>query len=125
LSSIPFFSENFGLQLNFLHRVFIVFLLCTAIQLLMSKNYKPKDDMVYLSDPKIKFSFKLLLIFGLMNILFLLMILQSVVSSHWIALPAAVFTLLIYNGGFDFTDRVRIIGGLLSALTVWSLYRFV
>jgi SSS family solute:Na+ symporter len=125
LSSIPFFSENFGLQLNFLHRVFIVFILCTAIQLVMSKNYKAKDDSIYLSDPLIKFSFRLVLIFGLMNIFFVTMILQSGISSEWIALPAAVFTLLIYNGGFDFTDRVRVLGGLLSALTVWSLYRFV
>jgi len=125
LSSIPFFSENFGMQLNFLHRVFIVFLLCTAIQLVMSKNYKAKDDSIYLSDPLIKFNFRLVLIFGLMNIFFVTMILQSGISSEWIALPAAVFTLLIYNGGFDFTDRVRVLGGLLSALTVWSLYRFV
>lgn len=121
LSSVPFFHFYLGENLNFLHRVFIVFLLCLGIQVLMSlKNDVspvPEQNIIPVKVSPVFF-------FVILNAIFIAAIFQTEVSSRILALPAAVLSFLIFNKGLKAIDTVKTWSSFLAALTVWALYWF-
>lgn len=123
LHSMPFFNDYFGLRLNFLHRVFIVFLLCVVIQVLMSVRIK--NSAKVLSEEKFgSVPGYSVVLFVVLNLVLLFVIIQTDVSSRLLALPVALLSFLIFNNGIRPKEAVKGWSSLLAGLTVWALYWF-
>ena len=125
LFSIPFFSDHFGARLNFLHRVFVVFLLCILIQIVMSSRFKFSGERILIEETVFKADYRIFILFILINAIALILINQAILSAQHLAMPVALGTVVIFNGGFALKSSVKVWSSLLFAMTVWALYWFV
>jgi solute:Na+ symporter, SSS family len=139
LNVVPVLKNTFGSSLNFMHRVFITFIFCVGLQLLISYIYDKKKHIVLQHDIAIV-SFRKItgwfLLFLATQVPLLLFILLGKLSHQNAALPAALFTLILFVHRFHQLKKVGdkehqqfiksdlLYAGLLSALTVFILYYF-
>jgi solute:Na+ symporter, SSS family len=137
-----FFNEKtvtsmptFGYQLNFMHRVFLVFGFCVLLQVILSKIWKNEDkkDVSTMTLLLGAISYKIL-IFIVLQIVFLLVIYSNLATPQYLALPAATVTFaqFIYekNAVKALPEHRKLwssdlfYAALLASFTVWILYFF-
>jgi solute:Na+ symporter, SSS family len=139
LNTIPALKNIFGFSLNFMHRVFITFIFCVVLQLLASYFYNRKNLTVLQYDTGIVSLRKIsgwLLFFLTAQAPLLLLILMKKLSHQNAALPAALFTFILFvycywrlkmSGDEEHQKLIKsdlLYAGLLSALTIFILYYF-
>ncbi len=123
ISGYPALRSLFGERLNFMHRVFVVFMLCILIQIVMSVKIKNKiendheliDSSYNILQPVIYFIFHALLLF---------IIFKFDVPAQALALYAGLGSLIILINYRELKDPVMLSGSILMALTTWTLYYF-
>lgn len=122
LAPDPFWRGLFGQELNFMHRVFVVFILCLMLQVLITmfaeEREKAGDVMTIEADWGRVGST------AACHALLLLILAVWSIHARTLALPAAVLTFLCMNGSGVPRDAVRGWGSLLAAITAWALYFF-
>jgi hypothetical protein len=134
LSEYQFLQNYFGVQLNFLHRVFLTILFCviTLISLtkLWSKDNTPQGNFI---TPQITSDILYyILIFVSLQFAFVVLISMSVLTIYQTAFLASfcTFALFVYRVLTDKTLKInifkddRLYAGLLTATTVFLLYYF-
>jgi solute:Na+ symporter, SSS family len=137
-----FFNEKtsnvvpmFGYQLNFMHRVFLVFGFCILLQVILSKIWKneEKTDISSMTLPIAEIARKVL-IFSVLQLPFLFILIFNLVPPQYLALPAAAVTFgqFIYEKNKLKTSPEHrnlwssdlFYAALLASFTVWILYYF-
>ena len=140
-NSFPSLQVTFGAQLNFMHRVMLVFIGCVVLQWLISKRLNilkgepPAVNTIDVLTLKNDW-WKPLVWFVLIQVIGCLSI-QWGMKAAWVAWPAAVGTFLLFipsllhheempAGESENTTgkSVHLFAGLLSAVTIWILYYF-
>jgi SSS family solute:Na+ symporter len=140
-NSFPFLRETFGSQLNFMHRVMVVFIGCVVLQWLISKRLNelrggpPAVDTMDVLSVNNGW-WKPLAWFILIQVIGCLLI-QGGMKASWVAWPAALGTFLLFipatlqqrevlaDSPDDATGKsVHLFAGLLGSVTVWILYYF-
>lgn len=140
-NSFPSLQATFGAQLNFMHRVMLVFIGCVVLQWLISKRLNilkgepPAVNTIDVLTLKNDW-WKPLAWFVLIQVIGCLSI-QWGTKAAWVAWPAAVGTFLLFipsllhhkeipAGESENTTgkSVHLFAGLLSAVTIWILYYF-
>ena len=140
-NSFPSLQATFGAQLNFMHRVMLVFIGCVVLQWLISKRLNilkgepPAVNTIDVLTLKNDW-WKPLAWFVLIQVIGCLSI-QWGMKASWVAWPAAVGTFLLFipsllhheempAGESENTTgkSVHLFAGLLSAVTIWILYYF-
>lgn len=140
-NSFPSLQATFGAQLNFMHRVMLVFIGCVVLQWLISKRLNelsgdpPSVDTLDVLSVNNGW-WKPLAWFVLIQVIGCLSI-QWGTKAAWVAWPAAVGTFLLFipsllhheempAGESENTTgkSVHLFAGLLSAVTIWILYYF-
>ena len=124
----------FGTSLNFLHRVFLTFLFCVILQVILSKIWKSDTD----ADVDLTIDGRAILqklgVFFALQSPFLLMAFTKIAPPQYLAFPAALMAL----GQFIFEWNKRknqeehkyllqsdlFYASLLAGITVWILYFF-
>jgi solute:Na+ symporter, SSS family len=125
----------FGSNLNFMHRVFLTFIFCALLQIILSKIWKNNDpkDTSSMTLPINKISYKLL-VFSLLQLPFFIILKLNLTSPQYLALPAAIVTFIPfmyewYKKKSQPEHRIFIISdlfyaALLAGFTIWILYFF-
>jgi SSS family solute:Na+ symporter len=140
-NSFPFLRETFGVQLNFMHRVMLVFIGCVLLQWLISRRLNvmkggpPAVDALDVLSVGIGW-WKPLVWFVLIQVIGCLSIFWGI-KADWVAWPAALGTFLLFipatmqqrellaDSPDDATGKsVHLFAGLLGSVTVWILYYF-
>ena len=121
LSGFEFWRTWFGTQLNFMHRVFVVFVICICIQVGMSLILRPKREQEFFAMP---FDFKRLTYFLISQGLMLLLIFYLGVQPTSVSWPAALLSLWVWMDFRQPKNAVRISSSILMAITTWALYYF-
>ena len=140
-NSFPTLQATFGANLNFMHRVMVVFIGCVVLQWLISRRLNVMKggppavdtmDVLSLNNSwwKPLAWFVLIQVIGCLSI-------QWGMKATWVAWPAAVGTFLLFipsllhheempAGESENTTgkSVHLFAGLLSAVTIWILYYF-
>jgi len=124
LTDIATWRDLFGIKLNFMHRVFVVFVLCVIIQVLISlwlrKGERKSEELMFASGFRLwRVALLILLQLAFVGILY---VFEQ--DAHVWAVPAAlvVFGLLIDFS--QFRNTVRFWSATLLSVTIWSLYYF-
>ena len=140
-NSFPSLQATFGAQLNFMHRVMLVFIGCVVLQWLISKRLNilkgepPAVNTIDVLTLKNDW-WKPLVWFVLIQVIGCLSI-QWGMKAAWVAWPAAVGTFLLFIPSLLHHEEmpavesenttgksVHLFAGLLSAVTIWILYYF-
>jgi SSS family solute:Na+ symporter len=140
-NSFPSLKEYFGTELNFMHRVMVVFLACVLLQWLISMRLNRKEGALPTVDRldvlTVRGSwlrpvgwFILIQMIGCLSVF-------GGLQSDLVAWPMAVFTFLLFipallkkqsllpdNPEYVISKSVQFFAGLLSAVTIWILYFF-
>lgn len=140
-NSFPFLRETFGAQLNFMHRVMLVFIGCVLLQWLISRRLNVKKGGPPAVDALDVLSvgigwWKPLVWFVLIQVIGCLSVFWGI-KAAWVAWPAALGTFLLFipatvqqrelltDSPDDATGKsVHLFAGLLGSVTVWILYYF-
>ena len=116
--------ELFGTRLNFMHRVFVVFVCCVCIQVAMSlmlkRNAEEQQDAYAAS---VKFN-RALYYLAVQLALMLLVGLGSVTAPQ-LSLAAAGISFIVLMDRNDLRNPVMFWGALLLSIMTWALYFFV
>ena len=121
LSGFDLWKNMFGERLNFMHRVFIVFILCILIQWGMSVTIQKKESDYFLDE---SISIKKIVFFSLTQISFLVIIYLFKCEAKQIAWLAAIISFLILIDFRMQKDSVLISSSVLMSITTWALYYF-
>jgi SSS family solute:Na+ symporter len=121
LSGYPSWRGIFGIKLNFMHRVFVVFMLCVSIQVIMSMAVK-KQNINELAGEGVEF--KRVLIYTIAQLLLLLSLYFFQFDSSKISWIAGIISLGIFLNFRKMQDSVMLSGSILMAITTWALYFF-
>jgi len=121
LSGFEFWRTWFGTQLNFMHRVFVVFVICICIQVGMSLGLRAKREQEFFENP---FDFKRLTYFLISQGLMLLLIFYFGVQPSSVSWLAALLSLWVWMDFRQPKNAVRISSSILMAITTWALYYF-
>jgi SSS family solute:Na+ symporter len=140
-NSFPVLRETFGAQLNFMHRVMLVFIGCVLLQWLISRRLNvmkggpPAVDALDVLSVGIGW-WKPLVWFVLIQVIGCLSVFWGI-KAAWVAWPAALGTFLLFipatiqqrelltDSPDDATGKsVHLFAGLLGSVTVWILYYF-
>jgi len=121
LSNFEFWRTWFGTQLNFMHRVFVVFVICICIQVGMSLGLRAKREQEFFENP---IDFKRLTYFLISQGLMLLLIFYFGVQPSSVSLLAALLSLWVWLDFRQPKNAVRISSSILMAITTWALYYF-
>ncbi len=140
-NSFPSLKEYFGTELNFMHRVMVVFLACVLLQWLISMRLNRKEGALPTVDRldvlTVRGSwlrpvgwFILIQMIGCLSVF-------GGLQSDLVAWPMAAFTFLLFipallkkqsllpdNPEYVISKSVQFFAGLLSAVTIWILYYF-
>ena len=140
-NSFPTLQATFGANLNFMHRVMVVFIGCVVLQWLISRRLNVMKggppavdtmDVLSLNNSwwKPLAWFVLIQVIGCLSI-------QWGMKATWVAWPAAVGTFLLFIPSLLNLEQtpaaesenttgksVHLFAGLLSAVTIWILYYF-
>jgi len=140
-NSFPVLRETFGAQLNFMHRVMLVFIGCVLLQWLISRRLNVKKGGPPAVDALDVLSvgigwWKPLVWFVLIQVIGCLSVFWGI-KAAWVAWPAALGTFLLFipatvqqrelltDSPDDATGKsVHLFAGLLGSVTVWILYYF-
>ncbi|MBM3441601.1 MAG: sodium/solute symporter [Bacteroidetes bacterium] len=124
LANDPFWIDLFGPRLNFLHRVFAVFVLCLGLQVFLSLRMPAPEK--FSETLQLALPWMHIFMFILMQVIILWLIRKGVYTAASMAMPAAVASLLLWQAGRrQRWNAVNFWGALLAAFTLWALYRFV
>ena len=141
LSRIPLIRNYFGVHLNFLHRVMIVFIGCVVLQLVLSYwLHRNRPSAIIVNAMDVMGSAKKIILplsIFLIGHLFFLILIYNGITAASLSGVAAVFTAAIFVGRFlfstmkastkllqSFLESTDLYAGLLSGITVWILYFF-
>lgn len=122
LAPMPFWHDHFGAELNFMHRVFLVFLLCLALQAAITLHRgpgRPVSLSLSVALPRVP-----LLRMAALQVLLLWLAGSALLDARSLSIPAGIATFLLWAGPRLPSDAVRLWGGLLAGCTAWALYRF-
>ena len=123
LSGYPSIRSLFGVRLNFMHRVFVVFILCLSIQVFMSLRLgDPAGRDKALLDDSVRL--KRAVYFLLLQALMLSLIFGFGMEARTLALPAAIASVAVLFNPRDPDRAVMLSGALLMSVTTWVLYYF-
>lgn len=141
IDAFPIIRSYFGAQLNFMHRVMVVFVGCVILQWSISRRINRKEGKLFVVNsldvlPASHQLIRPILFFVVMQLFFLLLI-QWVWSPQVVAWPAALGTFLLFapsalrkvipDANADIKTvhpSVHWFAGILSGITVWILYYF-
>ncbi|MBM3178112.1 MAG: sodium/solute symporter [Bacteroidetes bacterium] len=124
LSEFPPWRALFGLELNFLHRVFVVFVLCVGIQVLMTLTARDsRENVVGFTEWNIR-SAAPLLWYTMIQLTGISLIFMANIPTRLMAWPVALISLIALTGKSPFRDGVRWWSSLLAAIMTWSMYYF-
>lgn len=124
LSHIPAMQALMGQKLNFLHRVFVVFVACLTIQFLMTIT-DPGKETATSEEIRIQpVSLIGLVRYFAVQAVMLAMIVLSDIRASTLALPAALLGLVVTTGFARSRNSVAWWGSLLMAGVTWALYFF-
>ena len=139
--TFPGVQQYLGTELNFMHRVMLVFIACVLLQALISRrlNRVGKGPSAVNSLDVLTHSrtwFKPIVWFLLIQVSGCLFILWGL-NAMWVAWPAAIGTFLLFipallkkeeiqmnSQEISTSKSVHLFAGLLSAVTIWILYYF-
>jgi len=132
----PWLQANFGSRLNFMHRVFIVFILCLMVQLIMTLVYrndiqKEADGHQASASAEV---WKAIAYFAVTQLFLLVLIRYNVFAARSLALPATMMVMayvlfilwkrqLLFSLRRSFQSDL-LYAGLLAAVTTGVLYYF-
>ena len=127
-------SPYFGTSLNFMHRVFLTFVFCLLLQVILSKiwKYEGETDADLTIDGK--GILQKLAVFFALQTPFLIAVFTNLATPQYVALPAALIAFSQFI--FEWYKRKNqdehkqllqsdlLYAGILSGVTVWILYFF-
>lgn len=121
LSGYPYWRNIFGERLNFMHRVFVVFVICLAVQIGMSLKYNHKVGENLLNE---SIQLKRTLSYLIVQLVMLILIFGFDINPRVLAIPAALTSFLVLINFREFKNAVVISSSLLLSITTWTLYYF-
>ena len=136
LTHIPSVRDTFGVEFNFLYRVFSITVFDSLLLVILSLILNKKLDTTHYDSHyefTIKFSSiaKVLLPFILIHIPFIVLVLNTVLAPQIAALPAALLTFILflwywkkYDGEIPFYKSDIFYAGILTTLMVAIMYYF-
>lgn len=122
LSPDPFWRSLFGVELNFMHRVFAVFILCVILQVLvtLASDNRPAPN-AFLS-PGLRLRPLVWLV--LTHAALLSVAALGIMGTRLVSIPAGFATFLILAAPLARPEAVRGWGAVLAGCTAWALYFF-
>lgn len=122
LSPDPFWRSLFGVELNFMHRVFAVFILCVILQVLvtLASDKRPAPN-AFLS-PGLRLRPLVWLV--LTHAALLSVAALGIMGTRLVSIPAGLATFLILAAPLARPEAVRGWGAVLAGCTAWALYFF-
>jgi SSS family solute:Na+ symporter len=121
VSGYPYWRNTFGARLNFMHRVFVVFVLCLAVQIGMSLQLNYISGEKYLQE---SIQLKRAVLYLIVQLLMLILIFGLDMNARVLALPAAMMSFLVLINFRKIKNAVMISSSLLLSVTTWALYYF-
>lgn len=121
LSGYPLWRRIFGEHLNFMHRVFVVFIVCLFIQVVMSlnKEKQQKYNVLNASVDLKRITYFLLVQAVMFAMIYFFQIKPNILS--WLAGTCSFFVLVNFR---NYKDAVMVSSAILMAITTWALYFF-
>ena len=124
LSDFESWHSLFGTQLNFMHRVFVVFLLCVGLQVIMSlKNDKAASVRGKLNLESALQSGSIAL-FLLIQTFFLILIFGFDFEPGTLSWLAGISGMIFVRSIKNLQEPVQFFSGLILSIMTWSLYFF-
>ncbi len=111
----------FGIKLNFMHRVFVVFLICILIQIGMSLKIKQQQTEDFM---QVEIEWKRIVFYFVLQALMLLMIFFLHIQASTLSWFAGVIGFLILMGTGKPSNAVKLSSSILMSITTWALYYF-
>jgi SSS family solute:Na+ symporter len=121
LSGYPYWRNIFGERLNFMHRVFVVFVICLAVQIGMSLTFNHKEGENLLNE---SIQLKRTVLYLIVQLIMLILIFGFDFDPRALAIPAALTSFLVLINYREFNNTVMISSSLLLTITTWTLYYF-
>ena len=121
LSGYPNWRNIFGERLNFMHRVFVVFVICLAVQIGMSLNFNHKEGEKLLNE---SIQLKPTVSYLIVQLIMLILIFGFDFNPRVLAIPAALTSFLVLINFRELKNTVMISSSLLLTITTWTLYYF-
>lgn len=121
LSGYSSWRNIFGVRLNFMHRVFIVFVFCLAVQIGMSLaiNHKKEESLL---DESIQF--KRTVYYLMVQLIMLILIFGFDFPPRVLSIAAALISFSVLINFRKINNAVMLAGSLLLSITTWALYYF-
>lgn len=121
LSGYPNWRNIFGERLNFMHRVFVVFVICLTVQIGMSLKFNHKEGESLLNE---SIQLKRTVSYLIVQLIMLILIFGFDIDPRLIAIPAALTSFLVLINFRELKNTVMISSSLLLTITTWTLYYF-
>ena len=121
LSGYPNWRNIFGERLNFMHRVFVVFVICIAVQIGMSLKFNHKEGENLLNE---SIQLKRTVSYLIVQLIMLILIFGFDIDPRVLAIPAALTSFLVLINFRELKNTVMISSSLLLTITTWTLYYF-
>ncbi len=121
LSGYPNWRNIFGERLNFMHRVFVVFVICLAVQIGMSLKFNHKVGENLLNE---SIQLKRTVLYLIVQLIMLILIFGFDIDPRVLAIPAALTSFLVLINFGELKNTVMISSSLLLTITTWTLYYF-
>ena len=121
LSKYDYWKNIFGTRLNFMHRVFVVFIICTFIQVGMSLQMKRKHENDFLNE---SIALKKIIYYSLIQVILLMLIYIVDIEASKLSWLSGVLSLLVLINFRRPKDHVVIFSSILMSVTTWALYFF-
>ena len=121
LSGYPYWRNIFGERLNFMHRVFVVFVICLAVQIGMSLKFNHKEGENLLNE---SIQLKRTVSYLIVQLIMLILIFGFDIDPRVLAIPAALTSFLVLINFRELKNTVMISSSLLLTITTWTLYYF-
>lgn len=121
LSGYPNWRNIFGERLNFMHRVFVVFVICLAVQIGMSLKFNHKEGESLLNE---SIQLKRTVSYLIVQLIMLILIFGFDINPRVLAIPAALTSFLVLINFRELKNTVMISSSLLLTITTWTLYYF-
>jgi SSS family solute:Na+ symporter len=134
LGSYAFINELFGPNINFLHRIFMIFVFGSVLIVALSNYFNRKAGQVKIHSLSVSFSGtgNALLRFAVIHLPLILLVLFNLITPQLAAYPAALFTVGLFvwymkkeDDRVPFYQSDIFYAGILTAVMVWIMYFFV
>jgi len=121
LSHYANWRNIFGIKLNFMHRVFVVFVICILIQIGMSVKMQQRQVVDFL---QVEFEWKRIVFYFILHVFLLTLIFYFHVPANKLAWIAGVIGFFILIDIGKSRDAVKLSSSILLSITIWALYYF-